>query len=184
MGLERVKERVLEEARQNAKVRLDAATAEANEIRKSFLEKVKEKESALKSQLELEVASINRNEAATAKLESKKLLLTFRKDFIESIFAQTKENLSKLTEQERERHIKKLLKQAESELKAAVIYCNKKDAKYVSGYKVKEADITGGLIAETADGSLRADYSYEAILEQLKDSLLPELDKLLFTGKK
>lgn len=184
MGLERVKERVLEEAGQKAKERIDAANAEAREILNSFRNKVKEKESALKSQLEAEVASIKKREAATAKLESKKLLLTFRKDFIEGIFSQARERLSKLTEQEMASHIKKLLKKAESELKVAVVYCNRKDAKYASGYKVKEAEIAGGLIAETADGSLRADYSYEALLEQLKDSLMPELDKLLFAEKK
>lgn len=184
MGLERVKERVLEEARQKAKERIEAANAQANEILNSFRTKIKEKEAALKSQLEAEAASIKKREAATAKLESKKLRLTFRKDFIEGIFSQAMESLSKLTEQERASNIKNLLKKAESELKVAAVYCNRKDAKYVGGYKAKEADIAGGLIAETADGSLRADYSYEALIEQLKDSLLPELDKLLFEGKK
>ncbi len=181
MGLEKVKERVLEEARQKARGIIESANAEAREILKSSLNQLKEKESGLREQLQAEVASINRREAAKAKLESKKLELTLRKDFVESIFSQAKETLSKLPETERASHIKRLLKKSSSELKAEVIYCNKKDAKHVTGYKIKEAEITGGIIAESADGSLRADYSYEALLDQLKESLLPELDKLLFT---
>lgn len=184
MGLEKVKERVLEEARQKAKDRIDSANAETREIMKPFSSQIKEKESALRSQMEAEVASIKRREAAIAKLESKKMSLAFRKDFIEGIFSQAKERLSRLPETERASYIKKLLQKANSELEMEVIYCNKKDARYVTGYKAKEADITGGIIAESADGSLRVDYSYEALLEQLKESLLPELDKLLFTGKK
>ncbi len=181
MGLEKVKERVLEEARQKAKERIESASAEAQEILKSSSSKLKEKESELMAQLQAEAASINRREASTAKLESKKLELTFRKDFIESIFSEAKDRLSKLPESERASHIKKLIQKASSELKAEVIYCSRKDAKHVSGFKAREADITGGIIAESADGSLRVDYSYEALLDQLKDSLLPELDKLLFT---
>ncbi len=181
MGLEKVKERVLEEARQKAKERVEAANAEAQGILKSASNQIKEKESALRSQLQAEVTSINRREAATAKLESKKLELTFRKDFVEGLFSQAKDLLSKLPEPERAVHIKKLMKKANAELKVEVIYCNKKDAKHVSGCEIKEADIIGGIIAESADGSLRADYSYEALLDQLRDSLRPELDKLLFT---
>ncbi len=181
MGIEKVKERVLEEARQKAKERIESANAEANEILKASLNQLKEKESELRAQLQAEVASINRREAAKAKLESKKLELTLRKDFVESIFSQAKEMLSGIPETERASHIKRLLKKANSEMKAEIIYCNKKDSKHIIGYKIKDAEITGGIIAESADGSLRADYSYEALLDQLKDSLLPELDKLLFT---
>ncbi len=180
MGLEKVKERVLEEARQKAEESIESANSEAGEIMKSSSNQLREKESELRAQLQAEVDLINRREAAKAKLESKKLELTFRKDFVESIFSQAKETLSKLPEPERAIHIKKLLQKANLELKAEVVYCNKKDARCVTGCKVREAGIIGGIIAESADGSLRTDYSYEALLDQLKDSLLPELDKLLF----
>ncbi len=181
MGLEKVKERVLEEARQKAKKAIETANAEAREILKSSSKQIQQRESELMAQLQAEVDAINRREAATAKLESKKLELTLRKELVESVFSQAKETLSKLPEPERASYVRKLLKKANSELKAAVIYCNKKDAKSITGFKVVEADIAGGIIAESADGSLRVDYSYEALLEQLKDSLMPELDKLLFT---
>ena len=122
-------------------------------------------------------------EAAT-RFESKKLFLVFRKEFMENMFSMAKERLSKLPESERSSHIKKLLQKANSELKVAVVYCNKKDAKFVTGYKVKEADIIGGIIAESENGEIRVDYSYETLLAQIKDSLLPELNKLLFAERK
>ncbi len=184
MGLEKVKERVLEEAGQKAKARIDSARAEAKEIAKSFSSQTREKEAALKSQLEAEAASIKRREAAAAKLESKKLLLSFRKEFIEGIFSLAREKLASLPESERASHVKNLLKKASAEIEVAIIYCNRKDARQLNSFKAKDADIIGGIIAESSDGSLRVDYSYETMLEQLKDTLLPELDRLIFAGTK
>jgi len=63
------------------------------------------------------------------------------------------------------------------------VYCNEKDKESVKNYKVKEANILGGVIAESKDGMLRVDYSYDLLLKQLKDELLPQLNKMLFHKK-
>ena len=144
----------------------------------------KEKEAVFKKQLESEVGLINKREAASARLESKKLYLSFRKEFIDESFSLVHEKLSKLPDSARAAHIKKLLEKAGSEIDVSVVQCNKKDCKFVSNFKVIEADILGGIIAESADGTLRVDYSYETLLAQLKDSLLPELNETLFSKKK
>lgn len=46
--------------------------------------------------------------------------------------------------------------------------------------EVKEANFTGGIIAESIDGTLRIDNSYESRLEMLLPILLPELNNELF----
>ncbi len=46
--------------------------------------------------------------------------------------------------------------------------------------EVKEDNFTGGVIAETLDGTLRMDNTYEARLEMLLPQLLPEINKELF----
>jgi len=184
MGLEKVKEKVLEEARQKAKSRIDSANAEARDIIKSFSKQAAERESSFKKQLESEIDFIKKRESASVKLESKKFSLAFRKDFIDEIFSLVQEKLSKLPDSARSEHIKKLLEKAGSEIDIAVVHCNKKDSKFVSDFKVVEADMLGGIIAESEGGTLRVDYSYETLLEQLKNSLLPELGEMLFGKKK
>jgi len=46
--------------------------------------------------------------------------------------------------------------------------------------EVKEDNFTGGVIAETLDGTLRMDNIYETRLEMLLPQLLPEISKELF----
>jgi vacuolar-type H+-ATPase subunit E/Vma4 len=46
--------------------------------------------------------------------------------------------------------------------------------------EVKEANFTGGIIAESIDGKLRIDNSYESRLEMLLPILLPEINNELF----
>jgi len=46
--------------------------------------------------------------------------------------------------------------------------------------EVKEANFTGGIIAESIDGTFRIDNSYESRLEMLLPILLPELNNELF----
>lgn len=46
--------------------------------------------------------------------------------------------------------------------------------------EVKEANFTGGIIAESIDGTLRIDNSYESRLEMLLPILLPEINNELF----
>lgn len=184
MGLEKVKERVLEEARQKAKSRIDAANSEALKILKSFSGQAKEKENAFRKQLASEVELIKKGKEAAAKLEAKKLALTFRKNFIDEIFSLAQERASNLPDSKKSEHIKKLLKKAGSEIDTAVVYCSKKDRKFVNNLEVIESDMLGGIIAESPDRTLRVDYSYETLLGQLKDSLLPELNRMLFSRKK
>ncbi|MAG15738.1 hypothetical protein CMO88_01620 [Candidatus Woesearchaeota archaeon] len=180
MGLERVKGKVLEEAKLKAKSRLDSANTESKNILQSFSKQAREKETIFRKKLDSEVESIKRREDAAAKLESKKLTLAFRKEFVDETFSIAREKLSQLPDSERASHIKKMLEKAKSEIDIAIVHCNKKDRKFVSGYKVKETDILGGIIAESANGTLRVDYSYETLLNQLKGSLLPKLNKVLF----
>lgn len=184
MGLEKVKEKVLDEAKQKAKSRLDSAKAEARDIVKAISKNASEKEASSKKQIESEIELIKNREAAAAKLDSRKLSLAFRKKFIDEMFGLVKEKLEKLPDAARDKHVKKLLEKAKSEIDVAVVHCNKQDCKFVDNAKVTETDILGGIIAESADGSLRVDYSYETMLKQLKDSMLPELNEMLLKTKK
>ena len=100
--------------------------------------------------------------------------------FFKNIRVETKK---KIIKKGFSKHIKKLLEKANDELKIGTIYCNKKDLSLLKGRKTKTVEIIGGIMAESADGELRVDYSYETLLKQIKESLMPELNQILFDKK-
>ena len=180
MGLEKVKDRVIEEAKEKAATTINAAKEEARVINSSAAKQAKEREKAARDKLEVDIKSIKNRENAAAKLESKKLSLTFKKEFVDEILSEVKNKLEHFSDSTRAKHVKLLLVKAAKEISISTVYCNKKDRKTVDKYKVKDAPILGGVIAESANGTLRVDYSYETLLEQLHESLMGELNELLF----
>jgi vacuolar-type H+-ATPase subunit E/Vma4 len=57
----------------------------------------------------------------------------------------------------------------------------KKDKELAGGIvEIKETDCTGGVIAESIDGKLRIDNTYDTRLEMLLPIILPEISKELF----
>jgi len=180
MGLEKVKDRVLQEAKGKAATATNQANEEARKITSVASKKAKEAEKVFTEKLNEEVASVANRQKAAGKLEAKKLNLSFRKQFIDEILEQVKEKINNLPDATRAKHVKKLLDKAGKEITIATVYCNKKDRKHVGKHKVKDTDIIGGIIAESSNGTLRVDYSYETLLEQLQESLMPELNEMLF----
>ena len=61
-----------------------------------------------------------------------------------------------------------------------------KEDKELSGkvIEVKPVKCTGGVIAETADGKLRVDNTYETRLDMLLARMMPEIEKELFGGSR
>ena len=181
MGLEKVKESVLADADQKARGRVKAAESEARRILYLAKKQASQSEKSFNRELAEEAEMLEKRESASSKLESKKMNLAFRKEFADEIFETVKKNLEKLPETKRANHIKSLLNKANAEIDAAAIYCSEKDAKHVDNkYLIEESDMLGGIMAESEDGTLRVDYSYETMLKQLQDSLTPKINKMLF----
>ena len=178
MGLEKVKNRVLDEAKAKAKSRIDEANEQSGKILAIASSKIKQTELDVRNHIKSSKESIQKREDSAAKLESKKLLLNFKKDFIEEAFMEARHKLQNLSSKERSDHIRKLLIKVKREINPETVYCNKKDVTSLEGSH--EINIIGGIIAETSDGTVRVDYSYESLLEQLQDSLMADVNKILF----
>ena len=180
MGIEKVKERVLAEARERSAQIVELAKKRASEITASAEKQLQARDKSFGEQLSGEVAQVGRREAASAKLDGQKLALSFRKGYVDGLFGEVRARLTGLPEGVRAGHVRRLLEKASSELEIGVVYCCRRDVKLVRNFKVKEADILGGIIAESASGEFRVDYSYDALLEQLRERLLPALNEVLF----
>ena len=63
------------------------------------------------------------------------------------------------------------------------VYANQDDRHAVEAkgtVHYKKGDMSGGLIAETEEGDVRVDYTYEEILQDIKEKSLQHLGGILF----
>lgn len=181
MGLETVKEEIIREAKNQEQSLVEEARNETvriiNEAEKKVAE-IKEK-SNIETKRAMDI--IKKQELASAELENKKMLLEAKKQLIEIVFSEVKGNIEKLDGRKREEYIKKLLEKAKNDIKVANSYCKEKDLKFLEGLNAEAADVIGGLIAENKDKTVRVDYSFDTMLESLKENELQSISRILFS---
>ncbi|MEK6983669.1 MAG: V-type ATP synthase subunit E family protein [Nanoarchaeota archaeon] len=180
MGLEAVKEEIIRSAKQQESAMLAEARKESNRILKEAEAKIEELRAKSDAETKKTIEVIKKQTTAASNMESKKMLLEAKKEVIEMIFAEVKKRLETLDDKKREWYIKRLIDKARNELEIALVYCNKKSAKFVKEFTAEPIDIAGGLIAENKEGTIRLDYSFETMLESIRDSELQSVNKLLF----
>ncbi len=183
MGLEKVKQDILEKARKEADEILAAAAADARAIMKSAEKQAQDCEKALAEEEDKAAELMKRREVASAELEMQKQVLSAKNELIESVFDVVRKRLKLRSDKSRENDVKALLKAASQEMDVAVVQCNTRDAKFIEGggLKIDKNDaLLGGIIAESPDGRLRVDYSYETLLGQVKAKVLSDVAKKLF----
>jgi V/A-type H+/Na+-transporting ATPase subunit E len=163
-------EKIIEEAK--AKVLASEREAQAEE--KALQIKADEDIKNLQDMLE-------KREIASASLEAKKMGLMAKKELVEKAFEKAVKEIDKrLNEKERKALIEKLLKKAEAEIKIAKVYCNSKDSKFIKGYPTTESKMLGGIIVEDKEGTVIVDYSFETMIEEIKESELTRITEIIF----
>lgn len=180
MGLEAVKEEVIRQAKEQESAIIAEARKEANKIEKEAEKKIEEIKAKSEEDTKKAIDTMKRQALVTAEMESKKLVLESKKQVIENVFAEARKRLESLDEKRRESIVKKLVGKAEKELEVEYIYCNKNDLKIIKGFKAEPANIGGGIIAENRDRTIRIDYSFEAMLESIREGELQSINRVLF----
>lgn len=187
MGLEKVKQEILNSAREEAGELAEQAREETKAIEKSAEKQVNDYERLVEEDIEKSVEIMKRRELAAAELEVQKKTLQTKNELIDAIFSEVRKKLRSLGDRSREAHVKNLLGRAMEEMDVAVVGCNSRDGKFVSSQGtggslkvVADEGISGGVIAESTGGKLRVDYSYETMLEQVKSKVLIDVAKILF----
>lgn len=180
MGLETVKEEIVRTAKEQETVLVAEARKEAGKIMKEAEKKVEEIREKSNVVIKAKVDALKKQELASAELENKKMILETKKQLIENVFTGAKKKLDGLSTEKRGAYIKKLFEKAKKDLGVVNVYCNSKDLGFLKDFNAKTADISGGLIAENKDGTISVDYSFETILQGIKDNELQTINKLLF----
>ena len=180
MGLESVKEEVIRQAKEQETAILASARKEANAISRETEKKIEEIREKSEAEAKRMIDVLKMQSKASAELESRKIVLEAKKQMIDSLFEEAKKKLESLDEKKREYLIKKLVEKAGKEIEIASIRCGKKDAKFLKGVNTAATDIIGGIIAENKDNTIRVDYSFDTMLESIKETELQNINKVLF----
>jgi V/A-type H+/Na+-transporting ATPase subunit E len=184
MGLEKVRDEVLAEAKKKASAAINAAEAESSAIVHAAEKTVRDKRVSGRQEAERLAGLLRKKALSSAALEGRKKLLQEKNKLMSKVFDEAKARLEHIDAKTRERHITSLLVQAKKEIDVALILCNEQDVKVLNGVKALAAPIAGGIIAESSDGKVRVDFSYETLMEQVRQQCMQDVAKILFSGKK
>jgi V/A-type H+-transporting ATPase subunit E len=184
MALDKVVGDIMESARKDA----DSITKAAEMERESLVSEARLKaESAQRQrekQLDDAVKRLRQQEASSAELEAKRIVLNAKKEMLDVVFQDTLRKLSSLSDAERSKLYSRILSRGTKTIPNPKVYCPRGDVKLVSGAagldSVQETDMEPGLIFESADGMVRLDYRFKTILGGIWERELKNVSAKLF----
>lgn len=180
MGLEAVKEEVI----RTAKTQEESLIAEARQETIRIMDEVEKKIAEIKEKSNAEtkrkIDVIKKQELASAELDNKKVLLEEKKQLIDKVFNEVQKKVEGLDKKKREEYIHKLLEKCKKDIDVENVYCNEKDLELTKGLNVETADMIGGIFAENKEKTIRVDYSFDTMLENIKEDELQNINKILF----
>ncbi|MBL7055006.1 hypothetical protein ISS05_04580 [Candidatus Woesearchaeota archaeon] len=180
MGLETVKDEIIKVAKRKAEEVISEGKKEADKLLHQAEETINQRKEELNAELKKTETAIKNKETAFSELEIKKMFLEGKKKAIGGVFEGVRKKLNTLNSKKREAHIKKLLGEAQKELDVKHVYCNARDRGFVEGFDVEETEILGGIIAENEQKELRVDYSYELLLDNIREKHMNRIGNILF----
>ena len=163
------------EAKRDAEVA--RITAEAD----SVISDMKAKED---KRLKETIEQLGRQVLSSAELESKKVVLSKKKEILDKAFAESLASLESASADVKKKQYKKMVEAAKKAIDDPKAYCSKNEAITAEDIGVskleKVAGITGGLILESKDGTIQVDMQYRTILQTLWDREMKSLSDILF----
>jgi len=178
MGIEKIKEEILEKAASAEKEILAEASKKVDEIKKDSSEKIKAVQQEFNHRLSIEKKQIESKEVSLANLESQKLEFETKKEILDKVYKEAFDKIKRMSKKDRSPLIKSLLDKASKEIDVAAVYVNDIDKEFVD--ESASLDTEGGVICETKDGNVRIDYTFKTLFEDLKEKTIKEVSKLLF----
>lgn len=191
MGLQKVKQEIINESRKKAELIKKQAEDEATKISAEIEAKIKALAEKTENETKKLSEEIKKRELSAVKLEGKKFMLSIKKQVVDKAFEEAIKALKNQSGPDRQKILSKLVKKAAGQLEIARVYCQKAHIPDVEAVlkeegltaQVSEKDIVGGIIAENSSGTVSVDYSYESLIQSLRESLLSEVASLIFGEK-
>ena len=186
MGLERVKEEVLQKAKEKADAILKTGRAEIQRLENQMQEQIQRERKQFMDDTAAFLDEMSRQEVSQAKLDCRNNILRAKKEFIDQCFARTRQKIEHLSADDKKNILTAMLKQGQKQLPVKYAYCNKNDVpllRKLGNFTVMEAPLSSGLILENEQQSIRVDFSAESLLERIKEENLMKISSILFEQK-
>ena len=182
MGLEKVVEEVISSGER----RREEILLEAEEDEKQLLEAARSEVAGYRKQREKEnrvrIERMRSQELQTAELEVRRLELAMRRDLLEKVQEGARERIRTLDRPRNEAMLKTLLEGRGSQ--GDKVYSAAKDEPIVRALTHMayggQVNCLGGVIIEGADGAVREDLTYDTLLKERSEELLPLIAEILF----
>jgi V/A-type H+/Na+-transporting ATPase subunit E len=189
MGLDDVKKAIEEKTKAEVTAKQQAAQAESSRIINEAKEQIKQKQTEHSVKTKELIEALERKEHAAAQFARKTVVLDEKRKGIDAVYNETLDAVRKLPADERNKLLSALAGGAANAITIGTVRCNSKDVQAI-GKLFKEAkvvaddNINGGFIADDQDGTVRIDYTYETLLEQVREERMGEITQILFDEKR
>ncbi|HIH45294.1 MAG TPA: V-type ATP synthase subunit E [Candidatus Methanoperedenaceae archaeon] len=182
MGLEEIVKDIADKGKSEA----DRVNEETARSVKSILDEAESQVATLAAKKKEEVARdverLKKQEMSSANLEVKRVILNARKDVLDAAFAETRSRLANLPPERNVVILQSLLKLCQEHSR---VYSSEKDATLIRKIApdimlAGTIDCIGGIIIESADATVRLDYTYDTMIKGLFEQSQKKISELLF----
>lgn len=182
MGIAQIKEELLHKAEQESSGAKKEAEKQARELVLAAKERVEQLGKNLLSEAQRQAEMEHRKAVEAATFGSSTSLLKAKKEMMDVAVAEARKQLGSIPAETRKKHIHALLELAKKDIEVEHVLCNRKDMPFVQTYKAEEAPISGGLIAENKERTMRVDLSYETLFAAVVEESLAAVHDTLFAS--
>jgi len=163
------------------KAERDAEVAKIMAEADAAISEMKEKED---KRLKEVIEQLGRQMLSSAELESKKIVLSKKKEILERAFAEALASLESASASVRKKQYRQMVDAAKKVIDDPKAYCSKDETVTAEDIGVSKLEkvggMTGGLILESRDGTIQVDMRYRTILQTVWDRELKSLSDILF----
>lgn len=182
MGLEKVMEEVLSSGKRRRDGILGEAEEDYNQVVQEAKAELEEHRQKAGEENRKRIERMRAQDLQTADLEVRRLELSMRRDLLERVQEGASDQLRQLDRSRNEAMLKALL--SGRDMPGARVFSAAKDEALVRSLTRMpyggHVDCLGGVILESADGAIREDLTYDALLRERSEELLPVIAGILF----
>ena len=184
MSLNKVVEDILRRGEERKREIIHEGEKERDELLQQADKKIAEESLKAKKKNDAFIAQMEQQELSSAELESKKTMLAAQRASMEELKQQVLEELGRYPAERRKRLYTKLVSKAKNELGECVVYSNRNDRSLLQLPNGMSAgapiDCLGGLVFESKDRSIRLDFRFESMVEDVWNKDMREIFTRLF----
>ncbi len=180
MGLEQVKNEILNEAETRANKIIEEAEEQRDELLSEAEEKADRIVSDAEQDAENEAQALRQKRLSAARMQAKRKRLEAREDLLEQVYDQFRERVQDLDEDREEELIENALESLSDDIEIGTVYASAAHEDLAEQYgDFEEKDITG-IIVESADGSQRFNMQFDDVADHVIDENQQAVSKVLF----